>query len=254
MSHRVHPKVYRIRRIADWDSRGYYKNPAEYLEEDFRVREFLRKKLGRIGVEKIEIERFPNKMNIIISSARPGLIIGRGGEGVEELKKELERKVLRKLSLAKAASDKETAGARKKKKEEKPSLPEKPSLETKKGKGHKPRSLEIKIEIREIRNPWTSASLTAQWVAQRIEKRIHHRRVLKQALSKVSANKEIQGVRIEVAGRLNGAEIARREWLKTGRLPRQTIRADIDYAKAEAYCTYGVIGIKVWIYKGEKFE
>jgi len=214
MAHKVHPKAYRIKRITDWDSRGFYRKPAEYLEEDFRIRDFLKKKLSRVGIEKIEIERFPNKLNIIISSARPGLIIGRGGEGVEELKRELENKVIKKKEKRK----------------------------------------ELRIEIREIKNPWTSASLSAQWIAQQIEKRVHHRRVLKRALSKITAHKEIQGARIEVSGRLNGVEIARREWLGQGKLPRQTIRADIDYAKAEAHCSYGVIGIKVWIYKGEKFD
>lgn len=217
MSHKVHPKAYRTRRISDWETRGFYHNPAKYLKEDFKIRKYIDKKIGKLGVEKIEIERFANKINIIICSARPGLIIGRGGEGVEQLRKELKDKVVK--------------------------------LKTKDKK-----EIEVKIEIREIKNPWTSASLSAQWVAQQIEKRVAFRRVLKQALSKITANKEIKGARIEVSGRLNGAEIARREWVGSGQLPRQTIRADIDYAKAEAYCSYGVIGIKVWIYKGEKFE
>lgn len=212
MGHKVHPKAYRIRRIEDWDTRGFYKKPAEFLEQDFKIRKYINKKLGKVGIEKIEIERFPSKINIIISSARPGLIIGRGGEGVEQLKKELENKVI------------------------------------------KTEKTSIRIEIREIKNPWASADLSAQWVVQQIEKRVRYRRVLKQALSKITANKEIKGARIEVSGRLNGVEIARREWLGQGQLPRQTIRADIDYAKAEAFCSYGVIGIKVWIYKGEKFE
>lgn len=215
MTHRVHPKVFRIKEITDWDSRGFYrKKLPEYLEEDFKIREFLRKKLGRIGVEKVEIERFPGKINIIISSARPGLIIGRGGGGVEELKSDLE------TILKPAKKDKR----------------------------------ELKLEIREIRDPWSSASLSAQWIAQQIERRILHRRVLKQALDKILAVKGVEGGRVEVAGRLRGAEIARREWLKRGRLPLQTIRANIDYAAAQAFCTYGVIGVKVWIYKGEKFD
>lgn len=214
MGHRVHPKAYRIRRIIDWDSRGFYRKPAELLEEDFRIREFLKERLNRVGIEKIEIERFPNKLNIIISSARPGLIIGRGGEGIEKLRKEIQQKIL------KVTTSKE----------------------------------ELRIEVREIRDPWTSASLSAQWVAQQIEKRVAYRRVLKRGLSKITSHKEIQGARIQLSGRLNGAEIARREWLGSGKLPRQTIRADIDYAKAEAHCNYGVIGVKVWIYKGEKFE
>ena len=209
MSHRVHPKIFRVKELTDWNSRWQHKNMAQNLEEDFKIREFLTKKLGKIGVEKIEIEKFPGKINVIISSARPGMIIGRGGQGVEELRKEMGRVV----------------GGTK----------------------------ELKIEIREVKNPWTSASLSAQWAAQQIEKRLPHRRVLKQTLEKISSQKGVEGVRVELAGRLGGREIARREWLKKGRLPRQTIRADIDYAQAEAFCTYGVVGVKVWIYKGEKF-
>ena len=221
MTHKVHPKVFRIKEMTDWDSRGFYqKNFPANLEEDFKIREFLGKKLGKIGVAKIEIERFPEKINIVISSARPGMIIGRGGGGVEELKRELE-------AILKFTTPALGAGTRKR---------------------------ELKLEIREVKNPWASASLAGQFIAQQIEKRIHHRRVLKQALDKIMAVKGVEGVRVEVAGRLNGVEIARTNWLKRGKLPRQTIRADIDYAKARAYCTYGVIGIKVWIYKGEKFE
>ena len=231
MSNKVHPKAYRIKETADWNSRGFYKKAAESLEEDFRIREFLKEKFKKIGIEKIEIERFSNKLNIIIFSSRPGIIIGRGGEGVEQLKKELLKKVFK---------FKVEESARKKK------------GELSSGEKISERKV-INIEIKEVRNPWISASLCAQWVAQQIERRVNHRRVLKQAISKVSMNKEIKGVKIEVAGRLNGVEIARREWLRKGQLPLQTIRADIDYARAEAHCTYGVIGVKVWIYKGEKF-
>ena len=226
MTHIVHPKVFRIKELTDWDSRGFYqKNFPANLEEDFKIREFLGKKLGKIGVAKIEIERFPEKINIVISSARPGMIIGRGGGGVEELKRELEAI----LKFTKTTTH--------------------PPLSRKRA----PEKRELKLEIREVKNPWASASLAGQFIAQQIEKRIHHRRVLKQALNKIMAVKGVEGVRIEVAGRLNGVEIARTEWLKRGKLPRQTLRADIDYAQARAYCTYGVIGIKVWIYKGEKF-
>jgi small subunit ribosomal protein S3 len=214
MAHKVHPKAYRLKELSNWNSRWLDKKRLpQYLEEDFKIRKILQKKIGKLGVEKIEIERFPGKITIIISSARPGLIIGRGGGGIEELKKELERKIF------------------------------KPGQ-----KG------ELKIEIKEIKDPWSSAALAAQWIAQQIEKRVPHRRVLKQALDKIMVSKANKGARIEVAGRLGGAEIARREWLKKGRLPRQTLRAEIDYAQASAFCTYGVIGVKVWIYKGEKFE
>jgi small subunit ribosomal protein S3 len=214
MAHKVHPKAYRLRDLSNWGSRWLdRKKLSQYLEEDFKIREFLKKKIGKLGVEKIEIERFPGKLNIIIFSSRPGLIIGRGGEGVEEIKKELEEKILK----------------------------------SKKKNG-------LKLEIREIKDPWSSANLTAQWMAQRIEKKLPHRRVLKQALDKIMTVKGTKGARVEVSGRLGGAEIARREWLQKGRLPRQTLRADIDYAHVNAHCSYGVIGVKVWIYKGEKFE
>ncbi len=217
MSHKVHPKVFRLRDLADWNSRWLdKKNLPQYLEEDFRIREFLEKKLKDGILQNIEIERSPGKVNVIINTARPGLIIGRGGKGAEDLKKELENV----LNKAKKTSAKR----------------------------------ELKLEIREVRNIWTSASLVAQWVAQQLEKRIPHRRAMKQAVEKVMTNKEVMGVRIEVSGRLGGAEISRREWLKKGRLPRQSLRAVIDYHHAEAYCTYGVIGVKVWIYKGERFE
>ena len=211
MSHRVQPKAFRIRGIEDWDSRGFYeKDFALTLKEDLKIREFLQKKIGKLGVTKIEIERFPAKINIIIWTSRPGLVIGRGGGGIEELKKELEEKIFK-------------------------------------------RQGECKIEIREVKSPWSSAVLVSQWMADQIEKRVRYRRVLKGALAKIMFQKGIEGARVQVSGRLNGVEIARREWLKKGRLPRQTIRADIDYAQNRAYCTYGVVGIKVWIYKGEKF-
>jgi len=214
MGHRVHPKSFRIKETSDWNSR--WLNKKEYsknLEEDFKIREFLKGKIGKLGVEKIEIERFPGKITVIIQSARPGLIIGRGGGGVEELKKTLENILF----------------------------------------PWKKERKEIKIEIKEIKDPWSSASLSAQWVAQQIERRIPHRRVLKQVIEKIMSAKGVEGCRVEVAGRLNGAEIARTEWLKRGRLPRQSLRAEIDYAETQAFCTYGTIGVKVWIYKGEKF-
>ncbi|MBU4274934.1 30S ribosomal protein S3 [Patescibacteria group bacterium] len=217
MSHKVHPKSYRIKGINDWHIRGFYgKKIAKNFEEDFLVREFLKKKLAEASVANIEIERSANKINIIIYTARPGLIIGRGGEGIEKIKGIVQKR----MNLGKEDSAKK----------------------------------EIKIEIREVKNPWLSAVLVSQLIAQQIEKRVPFRWVLKRTMGRVIANKEAKGAKIEVAGRLNGIEISRKEWLRQGRLPLQTIRADIDYAEAQAYCTYGVIGIKVWIYKGEKFE
>jgi small subunit ribosomal protein S3 len=212
MAQKTNPKVLRIKSMEDWESRGFYERDfSSYLKEDFEIRKFLKEKIGKAGIEKIVIERFPELINVIIFSSRPGLIIGRKGEEVEKLVQELKNKVL------------------------------------KKNKG-------LKIEIEEVKNPWTSAALVAQWMAEQIEKRTPYRRVLKSALSKIMSQKEVQGARVQVSGRLDGVEIARKEWLKAGKLPRQTQRAQIDFAEDRAYCKYGVIGIKVWIYKGEKFE
>jgi len=242
MSHKVHPKIFRLKGLSDWDSRWLDKKKfTQYLEEDFRIREFLVNKLGKIGIERIEIERSPGKINIIISSARPGLIIGRGGGGVEELKRLLENKVL-KISKRTFVHLHPLLRSGKGGKKEMPASSPTPD------------KVAIRIEIREVKNPWLSASLSSQWVAQQIEKRIAYRRALKQTIEKIATQKGVEGCRIELAGRLNGNEIARTEWLKKGKLPRQTLRADIDYAQAQAHCTYGVVGVKVWIYKGEKFE
>jgi len=220
MSHKVHPKSFRIKGTEDWNIRGFYgKKMPQYLEEDFMIKDFLRRKLAEASVANIEIEHSANKLNIIIFTARPGLIIGRGGGGVDVLKTEIEKRI------KKQKKSNPVAGKR-----------------------------EIKIEIREIKNPWISSSLVAQMAAQQIEKRIPFRQVLKKTIDRVITNREVIGVRMEVSGRLNGVEIARREWLSQGRMPRNTIRADIDFAQDEAHCTYGKIGIKVWIYKGDKFE
>lgn len=214
MGHRVHPKIFRIKHTTTWDSRWFNKKKLpEYLEEDFKIRDFLKKQLKDGGVDKVEIERFPGKVHIIINSSRPGLIIGRGGEGIEILRKKLSQQILKE----------------KKKRE-------------------------VKIEIREIKNPWSRAELAGQWMAQQLEKRVPHRRVMKQALEKIMLDREVEGAKIEIAGRLGGAEIARREGVSKGRLPRQTLKADIDYAENRAYCSYGVLGIKTWIHRKEQIE
>lgn len=223
MTHKVHPKIFRIKEVKDCPTRGFYeKDFSEFLAQDFCIREFISKKLKFAYIDKIEIERFNNDIKIIIHSSKPGLIIGRGGENIIKIKKELEEKI-KKL----ATSKKNILG-----KEE-----------------MKAPSKNIKIEVKEIKNPWISAVIVGQLVAEDIEKRMKYRRVLKQAISKILASKEILGARIQLSGRLNGVEMARTEWIGEGRMPRQTIAANIDYAQSEAYCTYGVIGIKVWIYK-----
>lgn len=218
MTHKVHPKIFRIKEMKDWDSRGFYgKRPAKILEEDFRIREFLKKKIGEAGIAKIEIERFSTELIVIVHTARPGLIIGRRGERAKKLREQLIRQVLRKYRG--------------------PSLPHQ----------------NFRLEFKAIKDPWLSASLASQQIARELEKGTRFRRALKRALSKIMSHKEVQGARVQVSGRVNGVNMARTEWLQEGRLPRQTIRADIDYSLAEAFCSYGVLGVKVWIYKGDRF-
>jgi len=218
MSHKVHPKVFRIREMKDWDSRGFYeKNPAKMLEQDFRIREFLKKKIGSVGIEKIEIERFPSKINVIVYTPRPGLIIGRRGERAKQLRQDLAVKVL--------GGQSKSSGE----------------------------DFVFRLEFKAVKDPWLSASLSAWQMAQELEKRTHFRRVMKRSLSKIAGHREVKGVRVQVSGRLNGTEMARTEWLQQGSLPRQTIRADLDYGFCEAFCSYGVLGVKVWIHKGDKY-
>lgn len=202
-----------MKEMKDWSSRWIEKkNYAKTLQGDFLIREFLLKKLKEASVESVDIERFPGKIMITVTSGRPGLIIGRGGAGIESLRKSIEVLV------------------------------------------GKTQAKEVRLDVQEIKNPWESATLTAQFVAQQLEKRMPARRVLKQTLQKVMVTKGIGGVKVEIAGRLGGAEIARREWLKLGRLPLATLRAKIDYGFAEALTTFGTIGVKVWIYKGDEFK
>lgn len=217
MSHKVHPVMYRIPFSADWSSRWFQlKKTKQFLEEDMYIREFLRKAFLKALVESIEIERYAKQVKIIVRAARPGIIIGRGGSGVEEVKQRLERFVIRKTR-------KKDAGV-------------------------------IKIEIHEVRKADSSAAIVGRMIAEQIERRLPFRRIMKSTLEKIMADKEVKGAKLEFSGRLGGSEIARREWLAKGQLPLTTLRAHIDYAKDEALCTYGKIGIKVWIYKGEKTE
>lgn len=211
MGQKTSPIAFRMGYSKRWLSRWFGgKKYAQYLEDDFNVREFLAKRLRFLGVHQINMERSSDMLNIIIFTSRPGLIIGTGGSGVEKLKTEVSKVLKIKVS--------------------------------------------VKMEIQEYKHPEMSARIMAEQMAESIEKRMPYRRVLKQTLEKISVNKDAKGVRLEIAGRLNGNEIARTEHLSRGSLPLQTIRADIDFAKATAYTTYGAVGIKVWIYKGEIFE
>lgn len=217
MTHVAHPYVQRVGIIRDWKSRWVTTNPAtyrEYIRTDAAIRKMLAKKLRGMAIDTIEIERNQKTLRLLIKTARPGLIIGRSGEGATKLKTELDL-LLRTLKLT-----------------------------------HKP---EIKIDIEEVRSVETSAAIVGQMVVEGLEKRMPFRRVLKGTIEKVMANRDVQGVRIIVSGRLGGADMARREELKKGRIPLQTLRADIDFARERANLPYGVIGVKVWIYRGDIF-
>lgn len=220
MTHRVHPYVFRLGINTTWKSRWFNsKKYKEFLKEDVTLREWLLKKLRAAHVDSIDIERSGTVMNIIIRTSRPGILIGRGGEGAERLKAEIVTR-LRKL------------------------LP----------KGAVPEKRDLKLTVEEVKSPETHAAIVGQMVADDLEKRMPFRRVLKQTIEKVINAKGVEGVKVAISGRLDGSEMARYEWLKKGRIPLQTLRAHIDYAQIQAFTTYGVIGIKVWIYKGEVFE
>lgn len=217
MTHVAHPYIQRIGVNRDWRSRWFTTDPKkyrEYLRVDAALRKFLKTRLKGMSVDTIEIERSDKEIRLIIKTAKPGLIIGRSGEGITKLKKELDL-FLRKQSMI----DK----------------------------------LGLKVDIEEIRSPESSARIVGQMIAEGLEKRMTFRRVMKQTAEKVMANRDVQGVRMSLSGRLGGADMARREELKKGRVPLQTLRADIDFARVEANLPYGVIGIKIWIYRGEVF-
>ncbi len=223
MTHRVHPYSFRLVQLRPWKSRWFnLKKMKDYLREDTLVREWLAKKLKKMHVESIEIERSPNTMHVILRTSRPGLIIGRGGEGAEVLKKEIEKKL---TTIWRA--------------------------HTKLGK--KQEKMNLKLSIQEVQVPDLSAAINGELIAEELEKRLPFRRVLKQSIERISTHKGVKGVKVALKGRLDGAEMARYEWLKSGRIPLQTIRADIDYAETRALTAYGIIGIKVWIYKGDVF-
>lgn len=217
MTHVAHPYIQRIGINRDWKSRWFTTNPAkfrEYLRVDAALRKMLKTRLKGMSVDALEIERSENGIRLIIKTARPGIIIGRSGEGINKLKKDIDL-FLRKQKMSE--------------------------------------TLELKIDIEEIRSPESSASIVGQMIAEGLEKRMTFRRVMKQTAEKVMANRDVEGVRIILGGRLGGADMARKEEIKRGRVPLQTLRADIDFARVEANLPYGVIGIKVWIYRGEVF-
>lgn len=205
MGQKINPHGMRVGVIKDWHSRWYSdKNFADQLLEDYKIRKHIKNKLYTAGISSIEIEKAANRVRITINTAKPGMVIGKGGSGVEQLKNELEAMIDKKLS----------------------------------------------INVVEVKNPDIDAQLIAENIAGQLERRISFRRAMKQSISRAMRS-GAKGIKTMVSGRLGGSEIARTEWYHEGTIPLQTLRADIDYGFAEAYTTYGKIGVKVWVYKGE---
>jgi small subunit ribosomal protein S3 len=205
LGQKVHPNGFRLGITKTWDSRWFSQREfGDFLIEDLKLRDFVKKRLSQASISKIEIERAAGKIRLVIHTARPGIVIGPKGSEIEKLRREM-------LSMT---------------------------------------SKEVIVDVKEIRKPEIDAQLVAENVAQQLERRIAFRRAMKKAVTS-SLKSGAKGIRIATAGRLGGAEMARREWYREGRVPLHTLRADIDYGFAEARTTYGVIGIKVWIFKGE---
>mgnify|MGYP001613387105 CR=1 FL=1 len=218
MGRKVHPYGFRLGVIEDWKSKWFHRRKyRDFLKEDHMLRTFITDKFRKQGLEKVGIERSANRISLVIHTSRPGLIIGRGGGGIEALKKEIEKKC---------------AAMR---------------------KGEKSK-VDIRLQVEEVSKPESRAQLVAQQITEQLEKRLPFRRVMKQTVEKILQNKEVKGAKVRMSGRLDGGEIARTEWLGKGRMPLATLRANIEYGTANAYCTYGVVGVKVWIYKGEVFN
>ena len=209
MGHKVHPTGIRLGIAKDWNSKWYAnkRDYAVYLAADLKVREMLRKKLAQAGISRIHIERPSKTARVTIHTARPGVVIGKKGEDIEKLRKEVSQMM----------------------------------------------GVPTHINVTEVRKPELDAQLVSESIAQQLERRIMFRRAMKRAVGNAMRLGGL-GIKVNVSGRLNGAEIARSEWYREGRVPLHTLRADIDYGFAEASTTYGIIGVKVWIYKGEVFD
>jgi small subunit ribosomal protein S3 len=212
MGQKVNPVGIRLGITRDWASRWYAdsKSFPEFVNTDWKIREFIKKKLSDASVSKIQIERPARKAHITIHTARPGIVIGKKGEDIERLRVQIAQMMEMPLG-------------------------------------------DVRVNISEIRKPELDAQLVAEGIAQQLERRVMFRRAMKRAVTN-TMRLGAQGVKIRVGGRLNGAEIARSEWYREGRVPLHTFRAEIDYGLAEARTTYGVIGVKVWIFKGEVFD
>jgi len=214
MGHKVNPVGLRLGITQDWKSKWFSKKDYnKNLKQDIEIRLDVAKKWKAAFIGDVEIERSQAAVKIIIKTARPGVLIGRGGSGVEDIKHYIQNTFFKSN-----------------------------------------RKADLRIEIQEIKNFEESAMIVAQNVAEQLEKRIPFRRAMKMMLEQAMKNSMIKGVKIEMSGRLGGAEMSRREWLSKGTLPLHTLRANIDFARATAFTTYGAIGVKAWLYKGEVFD
>lgn len=220
MGQKVNPNSYRIGITLPWQNRWFFKKSLQYfLEEDFRIREYLREKVLQAGIAGIEIERTSETLRVAIRAGRPGLIIGRGGKGIDDLRNGLLVEIKKHRKAAKITAP-----------------------------------FTVNLNIEELKRSEVSAAATAQQMAFDIEKRLPYRRAMKRTLEMLMQNREVLGAKVRLSGRLNGAEISRNDWLAKGRMPLQTLRANIDYGEATAFNTYGTVGVKVWIYKGDIFQ
>ena len=212
MGQKVHPTGFRLGIATDWTSKWYADsaNFADFLDEDLKIREFLKKKLAQAAVSRIQISRPAKSVAVTIHTARPGIIIGKKGEDIERLRIEIAQLVSVHIN-------------------------------------------NVKISIEEIRKPELDAQLVAEGIASQLERRVMFRRAMRRSVTN-AMRLGAEGIKINVSGRLNGAEIARNEWYREGRVPLHTLRANVDYGFAEALTTYGILGVKVWIYKGEVFD
>jgi len=220
MAQKVNPKSLRLGLTVPWSSRWFFKKSLRYfIEEDQLIYRLIREKILQAGLASVNIERIGDQIKVIIRAARPGLIIGRGGKGVDDLRNFIQKNI---IALRK--------------------------------KNNQSLNFILNINIEELKRSEVSAAVVAQQIAFDIEKRLPYRGVIKRALEMIMQNREVKGAKIKVAGRLNGAEIARKDQVYEGRMPLQTLRANIDYGEATAFNTYGTVGIKVWIYKGDIFD
>jgi small subunit ribosomal protein S3 len=221
MAQKTKPTAIRVGVTKPWTSRWFFKKSLNYfLEEDECIRVFLKKKILQAGIASIEIDRTADVVRVSIKASRPGLIIGRGGKGIEDLKSELLTKIK--------------------------TLREKKNIEAKKWN--------LSINIEELKRNELSAQVTAQQIAYDIERRMPYRRIMKKAIENAKQNHEIKGVKVKIGGRLGGAEISRTDQLAWGKMPLQSFRANIDYGEATSFNSYGTVGVKVWLYKGDIFE